>query len=223
MRSRLYSFVFALALSLGICGCLNYHQEVNLLTDGSGTMKLHYWMKIIPTDEGNMSEKLGLFNKDSVRREFTSKFIKLKDVKVYTDTTDSTCHSYVEFAFDCIDSLNKTKPFTDAAFSMQDGASGQKIFTQFIPPVMSGFGLDTNKYTVEYVYNFPGEIITHNATSVNNKTLSWKYKIEELGKGKTISVTFRPYKLKETPVWILVLAGLVLVIVIVFLFRKRRN
>jgi len=47
--------------------------------------------------------------------------------------------------------------------------------------------------------------------------------LDEIGKGKTISVTFKPFKLKETPYWIYILAGLVLLIVIFFLVRKKKD
>ena len=41
--------------------------------------------------------------------------------------------------------------------------------------------------------------------------------------GKTISVTFIPYKIKETPYWIYMISGAVLIIVIIFLFKKKKD
>ena len=96
------------------------------------------------------------------------------------------------------------------------------IFSQFIPPVATGFGVDTKSFQVSYSYTFHGDIITHNAHIQNKNTLTWNYALDEIGRGKTISVTYRPFKLKETPYWIYVLAGIVLLLVIIFLFRKRR-
>ena len=165
---------------------------------------------------------IGIFNPDSLKKEFASPQSTVEKVAVYADTTDSTMHAKIELSFTYIDSLNKTKPFAESNFSLKDGAEGQKVFSQFIPPVATGFGVDGSAFTETYIYDFPGEIITHNATSIVKKKLVWSYKLSELGKGKTISVTYRPYKLKETPMWIFVLSGLVLLVVIIFLFKKKK-
>lgn len=216
--------VFAAFIAVFLfAGCLNYEQDVSLNPDGSGSMKVHYWMKVADQERFAAMGQIGSFNKDSVSAEFSSPWSKVTSVAVYNDTTDTTTHTVIELEFTSIDSLNRVKPFAEAAFSLQDGASNQKIFSQFIPPVATGFGFDGSSFSVVYSYSFPGEIITHNATEVKGKTLLWKYSFSELGKGKNISVTYRPFKLKETPYWIYVLSGSVLLIVLVFLFRRRRN
>lgn len=224
IRVRLTGSVFFLLVVLSLTGCLNYNQEVSLNPDGSGTMKIHYWMQIPPVSKDELIPQLSIFNKDSLLSQFDAKFVKIHNLTVVADTTDSSYHTRIEFEFVHIDSLSKLKPFADAGFSLQDGAAGQKVFSQFISPVASGFGLDDGtKFNVTYIYGFPGEIITHNATAVGKKTLTWSYSLGQLGKGKAISVTYRPYKLKETPTWIFALAGLMLIIVTYFLFRKRRD
>jgi LPXTG-motif cell wall-anchored protein len=119
--------------------------------------------------------------------------------------------------------LNTANAFAQSKFLLEDGASGQKIFSQFIPPVTTGFGMDGSAYQVTYNYDIRGEIITHNATNKSGNNLTWSYSLSEIGRGKTISVTFKPFKLKETPYWIYILAGLVLLIVIFFLLRKRKD
>ena len=54
--------------------------------------------------------------------------------------------------------------FEDFQYSLKDGASGQKIFTQYIPPIATGFGIDGSKYKVKYIYKFSGNILfSHNA------------------------------------------------------------
>lgn len=179
-------------------------------------------MQLPEIDNTIFLEKIGIFNSDSVRKEFSSDFTKIKDIKVYADSTDSTTHTLITLDFTHIDSLYKIKPFSDYDFSLKDGAAGQKIFTQFIPPVATGFGVDTKSFRVSYKYTFPGDIITHNANIENKNTLTWNYALDEIGRGKTISVTYRPFKLKETPYWIYILAGMVLLLVIIFLFRKKR-
>lgn len=191
--------------------------------DGSGSMKIHYWMKVSDPANQLAVQQLGLFNKDSITSQFSSTHMEIKDIEVYSDTLDSTSHVKIELEFVHIDSLNLTRPFSDANFSLKDGAESQMIFSQFIAPIATGFGFDGSEFMIKYIYEFPGEIIVHNATNEQGKKLIWAYTVSEIGKGKTISVTYRPYKLKETPWWIYGLSMTVLVIVIVFLFRKRRK
>lgn len=212
-----------LFLSLISFACLNYEQEVSLYPDGSGTMKIHYWMPSPDTLHRGVIDQVGIFNRDSLTKNFSSDFSKVENVTVYSDTTDSTIHAVIEISFIHIDSLNNTKPFSEANFSLKDGAAGQKVFSQFIPTAITGFGYVGSDFSIRYIYDLPGEIITHNAHEVRGTKLIWNYTLADIGRGKTISVTYRPFKLKETPVWIYILSGVVLFIVVIFLFRKKKG
>ncbi|NWF50493.1 MAG: hypothetical protein HXY49_08115 [Ignavibacteriaceae bacterium] len=204
-------------------GCINFNQEVHIYPDGSGKMFIHYWMAVPDSQNVEIFNTLGIFNPDSIRKEFESVYTKIEDVEVYYDSSDSTTHAKLKFSFSSIDSLNLVEAFKDSRFRFEDGAPGQKIFSQFIPPIATGFGIDGKKFRVTYRYTFSGEVITHNATEEDGKALVWSYNLSEIGSGKTISVTIKPYKLKETPVWIYVISGIVLLIVIIFLFRKKKD
>ena len=206
-----------------LTGCLNYIQDTQLYSDGSGSMRIIFWTKLPDTQSAKILDKIGIFNPDSIRSEFSSEYTKIKNISVYTDTTDSTTHAIVNLTFTHIDSLNKTKAFAASNFSLKDGAEGQKIFSQFIPPIVTGFGINGNAYHVTYKYTFGGDIVTDNSVSKMGRTLIWDYSLAQIGSGKTISVTFRPFKLKETPPWIYALSGLVLLIVIIFLLRKKKD
>ena len=210
-------------LAVFMYGCLNYDQYISLYPDGSGKMSVEYWMSSPDSTSLNFLDRLGLFNEDSIRNEFSSEHSTIENVEVFSDTTDSTVHARIELTFVQIDSLNETKAFSDADFLLLDGAEGQKIFSQFIPPITTGFGVDGSKYFVKYVYKVSGEIITHNAHQEKNQTLTWIYSLADIGGGKTVSFTFRPFKLKETPYWIYFLSGAVLAIVIFFLFRRKKD
>ncbi|GMU95722.1 MAG: hypothetical protein HZC46_01555 [Ignavibacterium album] len=216
-------FVSITVLAILLNGCLNYEQKVLIYPDGSGNMEIHYWMNVPDSIASKSISNLGIFIPDSIRNEFSSPFVKILEIKTYSDTTDSTVHSIIKIEFSSIDSLNTIKAFAQSEFSLKDGASNQKIFTQFIPPVTTGFGIDGSKYFVRYIYEIRGDIITHNAVNQQGNTLTWQYNLNEIGRGKTISVTFKPYKLKETPKWIYYLAGLVLIVVIFYLFRKKKD
>jgi len=190
--------ILPLLLLLLLPGCLNYIQDINLYADGSGKMRITFWTKLPDNESVKILDKIGIFNPDSLRSEFSSKFTH-------------------------IDSLNKMRAFSAANFSLKDGAEGLKIYSQFIPPIVTGFGINGNAYHVTYKYTFGGDILSDNSTSHDGRVLVWKYSLADIGSGKTISVTFRPFRLKETPPWIYVLSGLVLLIVIIFLFKKKKD
>lgn len=216
-------FIFAALTITFLTSCINYVQDVTIYPDGSGKLKLNYWMKYSDTLSVATLSKLAIFNPDSVKKEFSSKFVRLNNVQTYTDTTDSTIHAVVEISFNNVDSLNTVSAFAQSNFKLEDGAAGQKVFTQFIPPITTGFGINSDQFRVTYNYDIRGEIITHNATSQAGNKLTWSYSLSEIGRGKTISVTFKPYKLKETPKWIYYLAGLVLLIVVFYLLKKKKD
>ncbi|NWF89965.1 MAG: hypothetical protein HXY50_10950 [Ignavibacteriaceae bacterium] len=220
--STLRNFFFVFVSSLGI-GCLNYIQDVNLYADGSGVMRISYWMKSSGNENSVIAEKIGLFNEDSLKSAFSSPYNTIEEIEVYADSTDSTMHSLIELTFNNIDSLNNHKSFKEYKFSLRDGATGQKVFSQFIPPIATGFGVNRSDFKIQYKYTFGGEIITHNAQEKEGRTLIWNYTLSDIGSGKTILVTFKPFKLKETPYWIYVLSGIVLLIVVIFLFRKKKD
>lgn len=223
MRNYKLIILAYIILFLSLYGCLNYEQETYLYPDGSGKMKINYWMDLPKNEDTTTINRIGIFNPELITKEFSSAYTFPNNVEVYVDSVDSTLHALIDLNFNHIDSLNKVKVFEDFRFSLQDGASGQKIFSQFIPPIATGFGIDGSEYSVAYTYIFSGTIITHNALTEDGQTLTWKYTLAEIGSGKTISVTFQPFKLKETPYWIYILSGIVLLIVIIFLFRKKKD
>jgi len=62
-------FVFVITL---INGCINYEQEVSLYPDGSGTIDIHYWMKIPNYEKNQIVNDIGIFNPDSIKKELSS-------------------------------------------------------------------------------------------------------------------------------------------------------
>ena len=224
IKSNKPFLLLMLFIMLTICnGCLNYYQEVTLYPDGSGKMRIDYWMKFINEESEKVVDNLGIFNPDSIRSGFQSAYSKVENVNVYRDTTDFSTHAVIDISFNHIDSLNKTKVFAEYNFSFQEKTQGQIVFSQFIPSIATGFGMDASTFNVTYQYTFSGEVLSHNAHQVSGKTLTWRYSLSEIGGGKTISVTFQPYKLKETPTWIYILSGAVLLLVMFFLLKKRKS
>ena len=221
--SRFFLIVSLLLMIFHLNGCLNYYQEVTLYPDGSGKMRIDYWMIFVNEESEKVVDNLGIFNPDSIKSGFQSEYSNVENVNVVRDTIDNTTHAIIDLSFQHIDSLNKTRVFSEYNFSFQEKANGQIVFSQFIPPIATGFGIDASAFNVTYQYTISGDIISHNAHQLSGKILSWRYKLSETGGGKKITVTFQPYKLKETPVWIYFLSGAVLLLVLFFLLKKRKS
>ena len=60
-------------------------------------MKIDYWMMLPDKESIEFVDKLGIFNPDSIRSQFSSPFSKIENVEVYKDTIDSTTHAIIEF------------------------------------------------------------------------------------------------------------------------------
>jgi hypothetical protein len=222
-RNKYVFLILVFLQAITFSGCLNYYQEVTLYPDGSGKMQIDYWMKFENEENEKIVENLGIFNPDSIRSGFQSIYSKVENVNVYRDTTDFTTHAIIDLSFTHIDSLNKTKVFSEYKFSFVKKTGGQIVFSQFIPPIATGFGIDASAFSVTYKYVIPGDILNHNAHQISGKSLTWRYNLSEIGGGKSITVTFQPYKLKETPLWIYILSGAVLLLVVFFLLKKRKS
>ncbi len=220
---RFYLVISLLLMIFNLNSCLNYHQEVTLYPDGSGKMRIDYWMKFINEESEKVVDNLGIFNPDSIRSGFQSDYSNVENVIVSRDTIDNTTHAVIDLSFNHIDSLNKTKVFSEYNFSFQEKTKDQIIFSQFIPPIATGFGIDASAFNVTYQYTISGDVLSHNAHQISGKTLTWRYSLSEIGGGKMITVTFQPYKLKETPSWIYFLSGAVLLLVLFFLLKKRKS
>jgi hypothetical protein len=219
--NRRIPLLIVFSFLLFINGCLNYKQITTIRKDGSGNMFIHYWMKWNSQKDSLIVEQLGIFNKDSVNKEFSSEYSSIKKVEVYKDNSDSTIHAQVSLDFHSLDSLNKTPAFRKSELSIKDGPKSTKIFSQFVPPFATGFGYSSKNFSITYVYYLPGETLTHNATEIDRNKLTWKFSLDDIGTGKYITATYRPFKLQETPVWIYICALFVLIVVIIFLFSKR--
>lgn len=218
MKSKSLLLIIILFISNA---CLDYTQITTIKTDGTGNMFIHYFMKWTNPKDSTIIEQLGIFNKDSVYKEFSSQFSNITNVEVYKNPADSTLHAKVELKFSSLDSLNTTPAFRKSQLTVKESEKNIKIFSQFIPPLATGFGFENKNFSLTFIYYLPGEILSHNAVEQYRNRLTWKYSLSEIGMGKFITATYRPFKLKETPVWIYIIALFVFSVVLVYLFSKK--
>ncbi len=217
--SKLILFTITVTLS----SCINYTQVTTIKTDNSGKMFIHYWKKSVPKLDSLYALRIGLFNKDSLKTKFKATYNKINFVKIFKNNSDSTIHAQIEFEFTDFDSLNFLPFFKGANLSIKNGEEGTKIFSQFIQPVTISTDSVKIPAIIKYTYYLPGNIISHNANSQSRNKLVWKFTQEEIKNGKTIKATYIPFKLKETPKLIYYLSLAVIIIVLIFLFSKKKK
>ncbi len=205
-----------------LTSCLNYTQVTTIKTDSSGEMFVHYWMHWEDKQDSVLLKKLHIFNEDSIKTEFTSKQNTIDRIETFINYSDSTIHAQIEFEFQNFDSLKYTRAFEGANFSLIDGPDDTKIFSQFIAPFPTGFGVRSDEFKISLTYYLPGEILEHNAHQKSRNKLTWNYTLSEIGTGQKITAKFRPFRLKETPLWVYYSTLFVILVVIFFLFKKRK-
>lgn len=214
--------IISIAYLFFISGCLNYIQDVNIYPDGSGKMSMHYWSNLPYDIDSEQLKNLTFFNPEFLKKEFTSEYYKLEGIKVYTDSVDGTTHAIINITFDNIDSLNNSKTFKNSNFSLKEDDEGIMTFSQNVPPIEYSFKSDSSKYAITYKYTFYGKVYDNNSQEKEGNTLIWKFRPNEIDSNKTIYAKYKPFKLKETPEWIYILTGTVILIVMFFLLRKSK-
>lgn len=216
-------FIALIFVSLFFTSCLNYKQITTIRTDNSGKMFIHYWMKIDPDLDSLLTSRIGLFNSDSLKNQFENRFTSINFANVYKNLKDNTLNAQIEFEFTNFDSLNKIQFFRLSELSIKNGPKKSKIFSQFIQPITTGIGFSDTSWVISYTYYLPGEILSHNAKTHSRNKLEWNFTLNEIGRGKLISASYIPFRLKETPSWIYYLMTFVIVLVLIFLLKKRKK
>ncbi len=179
LLTALFSFILLAAFL--ISGCVNYDQKTTLNADGSGSMKIHYWSKM---SNFSMGTNLGKFDFDEkkAKENYTSGNTDVKSVKMEDKLDDSTKHVYVELSFKDINKLPDAKGFSGVQPSWKEGKDGMELKYILLKDTSASKNMGADDYTVTYTFEMPGEIVSTNATKKDGKTLTWDYKVSDLGK-----------------------------------------
>lgn len=225
-------YLLSLILIFYLAGCIDYYQEFEFNKDGEGKFFIHYWMKrknnfYDSTKSRNYNDSVFIarfyqFNPDTLRKLYTAEHISNLTITTFSDSVDNTIHTQISFNFMDINKLSQLPPLQAFDISYKDGAEGQKVFREFIPPLNAFFTVPDTSLTFKVIVYLPGIVITHNAHELYKNRLTWQYKHTEIGNGKNLIATIKPFKLKETPKWLYYLSGGVILIVFYFLFRKSK-
>jgi len=201
--------LFVLFLSVLISGCINYEQKTVLNSDGSGTMKIHYWAK----SNNIMGDEISGFGftEDKAREKFSSSNTQVSDVKIEEKKEDSTKHVYLDLKFKDINKLTDAKGFSKIKASWQKGKEGMEfIYTLLKDTANSGFGM--KDYKLIYEFEFPNEILSSNG-KIEGKKVTWNKTLADLNQDVELKAVVKSEKKCgifgiELP--IIILAGLII-------------
>lgn len=222
MKKLLLLSTFTLALFLS--GCINYEQIATVKSNGSGKMYIHYWSGFLSEQDSALFSRFSLFNEDTLQNRFSSAYTNLDNIEVYKNYSDSTVHAKVEFDFTHIDSLNNMTAFRGSEFSFKEGPDDTRLFSQTVILPTVGLGINPAAvYEFSYTYYFTGNVLSHNGNLEQSNKVVWEYSSDSIPQERNITVSFRPYKLDATPIWIYILALVVIVVVIGYVFSQKKR
>ncbi|MBU2446757.1 MAG: hypothetical protein KJ666_14465 [Bacteroidetes bacterium] len=220
MKKIITSF-FLLTL-LCIPSCINYEQTTWLNSDGSGNMEVHYWTDVSSFFLDDAKEEQLSFKEKQIKKNFSGTGIEVDEIKIWKTNSDSVAHALIKLQFDDINKINQCEFFKDTKIEFVDGAAGQKIFNQSVNSTPGGERI-FDRYTISYIYYFPGEIVTDNATMKEKSKLTWSYKLSELGHVKNLTATVKLKKFSSFSDIIIILGILLIVVLWIILIVKKKK
>lgn len=125
MKTYRIRFSLIILVAFLITGCINYEEIIDLKSDGSGTLSMHYSlsqqlsaMMAMGGQAGGEGDKPPEFpfklKESEVKADLQAKGVKVE--KFETKTENDQQHFYVNISFDKITDLNQTKTFKEMPF-----------------------------------------------------------------------------------------------------------
>jgi hypothetical protein len=172
------AFIFVLAVYL--TGCVNYDQKTVLKSDGSGSMKIHYWTGM---KNFSMGTTLGKFEFDETKAKgnYTSSNSEVSSIKVEDKLDDSTKHVNLELTFKDINKLSDAKGFEGVKATWKEETDGMKLTYTLLKDTSASGNMGASDYKITYEFEMPSEIVSTNGTKDGQK-VKWNYTVADLSK-----------------------------------------
>lgn len=235
-----------LALLL-IAGCINYDQQMELNTNGSGKLIMHYsmaqqlvsMMQMGGAAGGEKDQQMPFkVKEDEVKADLTAPGVKVE--KFESKTEGDQQHFYVHISFDKVTNLNNTKTFKEMPISWKE-ENGTVTFSQVLKAkkkeaapsgdeamgkqmAQAMFGNAAFKYSVKLPSKALPSPATNGTISEDGKSVSWSFPLVELDSGdKVMTASFKSGLGIKTLVIVLGVGFLVLLglIGIIMMMRKK--
>ncbi len=182
--------IILLFFAVYLNGCINVDQKTKINEDGSGVINLHYWVRSMYVNLGDveMGDDIGGFSfiASEIKKKYSSPFSESKTPRRYEIEKDSTTHIEVEITFTDFNKLTEASGFSKLQTSYVKEDDGTK-FRYFIPKdtaIALTYTKDWN--TLIYTFEFPNEVIATNGTidpaSKNKNVVKWEYKVSDHAK-----------------------------------------
>jgi hypothetical protein len=225
-------------------GCINYEETIELNSDGSGTMLMHYSMAQQLTAMMAMggqgqtgSDKPPDFpfkiKEDEVKADLTAKGVKVQSFE--TKTENDQQHFYVKVSFDKITDLNQTKTFKEMPFEWtKDGNNvvfkqtlkGKKEAKTANPGDEMGKQMAQamlGNATFKFEVKLPSKVLPKPDTNGNiaedGRTVKWQFPLLEVSENeKVMMAKFKTGGLPISPKLLLLLGGAVILSIGAFIF-----
>jgi hypothetical protein len=238
---RRICFALAVLFAAFLAGCINYEEKIELNSNGSGTMVMHYslsqqlsaMMAMGGQSTENKDQQFPFkLKEEEVRADLKAKGVTVK--KFETKTENDQQHFYVTIAFDKITDLNQTKTFKEMPFDWkQEG--GTSHFTQTLKGKKekgASAGDQMGKQMAQamignaefkFQVKLPSKALpppqTNGTIAEDGKTVTWKYPLLEVSENeKVMTAGFSASRFGISRMMIFGLIGAAFVSVAAFLF-----
>lgn len=181
LNFKLFPALAVVLTAVYLTGCVNYDQKTTLSSDGSGSMKIHYWTKM---SNFSMGTTLGRFEFDEAKAkdQYTHSNLEVKSLKVEDELADSVKHVRIELSFKDINKLSEAKGFNNVKTSWKESTDGMELKYTLMKDTAAAKNMGASENTVTYTFEMPDEIISTNASKKDGKNLTWDFKVSDLSK-----------------------------------------
>jgi len=186
-KSSRYKLILMFLIGLALSGCINVQQRVKINEDGSGTINLEYWTNTNLVDVGDVKvgDEIGGFTFDmaEVVRKYSSAYTEVSTPKKLIYPADTTTHIKLDINFKDLNKITEANGYSNIEVSYIKGKDNTQ-FRYFIPKDTSiNLSYTKEKHTLEYIFEFPFEVLETNGTKDNTakegNIVKWKFQTSE--------------------------------------------
>lgn len=215
MKRYFLATALIFTLSFLVTGCLDYTQTAEIMRDGSGSMTIRY---SFPPGSELGRTYAQRFDTATIRKQVTEGAYTINRISTQMKEGDQWS-AEIDISFKNVMDLSATRLFNRFDIYFGDGAAGQMKFQQYLKPLPDKPD-PRNPVKQTFIFEFDGEMITHNAHKTDGKKYIWEFTLDQIGDGKYIEATFAP---QEPTYFVYYIIGGVLVVVMVGFFFYRRK
>lgn len=186
-KSSSYKLVLMFLIGLAFSGCINVKQRVIIKEDGSGTINLEYWTNtnLVDVGEVKVGDEIGGFTFDTLEivKKYSSAFTEVSKFKRISYPADTSTHILLDINFKDINKITEANGYSNIDISYIKGKDNTQ-FRYYIPKDTTiNLAYTKEKHTLEYIFEFPSEVLETNGTidntSKEKNVVKWKFQTSD--------------------------------------------